>query len=479
MYLRAVKVLIGSIPVVCLLYILNQNAAFFGTHRITVHSFSQLPKSVTFAGGADVGVVATPNGSVTRPYTDQVKFAVTLPRGFETMTMAAEVDADPFATLTLSARTSAVASQSASFRLPTAFGSSWRSTTLDGGRLFIQGHENIQNADAFWSAFKTFRKVYTLSGDLASAIPSNLYAASADLRDVHLASDYRGPLIMNVFLSNETKSIQFSKRDLDYTPGPDTLHFSLERAGNVILTRNIEDGSGQRQLIEVSLPELQGGFYTLRFTPNNEDSLLSDVRFRGADVHIQQGVFLGPAPQAVTLYTTCSTFIAAAAHDLGLQSSFTVNGRKVDLKAVKQENTVRFTGPIGTIVIPRGDVSLSSPCGFQLKPEHPIRQAFTALTKRITPLPAFTSGALKKAEVVFDTAKPVEQKGKSGYVIEETFDLHTLSAKGKTFTFALESPGLTTRPGAYLHITRVTFTARRPAFSLSDVPKAFKAIFTR
>ena len=96
--LLVVKILLTAVPIFVFLFILNQNFAFTGVHRVSISSFTDLPRSVQYAGGADVGVVATPDGKRTPLYTDQVKFAVTLPRGFDTMTMTAELDADPFAT---------------------------------------------------------------------------------------------------------------------------------------------------------------------------------------------------------------------------------------------------------------------------------------------------------------------------------------------------------------------------------------------
>ena len=61
-----------------------------------------------------------------------------------------------------------------------------------GGRLQLRDKTNIQSADEFWAAIKTFRRVYTLSGDLTSLIPSSSYASSAQLVDIRLAADYRG-----------------------------------------------------------------------------------------------------------------------------------------------------------------------------------------------------------------------------------------------------------------------------------------------
>ncbi len=474
--LLVVKILLTAVPIFVFLFILNQNFAFTGVHRVSISSFTDLPRSVQYAGGADVGVVATPDGKRTRPYTDQVKFAVTLPRGFDTMTMTAELDADPFATLILDAKAAPSNNQAATFHLPTAFGSGWRSTVLDGGRLQLRDKTNIQSADEFWAAIKTFRRVYTLSGDLTSLIPSSSYASSAQLVDIRLAADYRGPLVMTAYLDSGTKDIRFTKKDLNFTPGADTLRFTLERGGETIAAQNVGDDTGKSQDAVVDLPELAGGFYTLRFTPNNEDSIVRNIQFRGAEVLIQNRIFLGQAPNALTFYTTCPTFTAEAVHELGLKSSFTINGRKVALKTIKKAQEITFQGSVGTIGIPRGDVSLTSTCGFQLKPEQPIRKALDALTKRIVPLPEFSAATLKNAEAVFDGTQLAQTKTKSGYIIEKTFNLHKLSVKGKTFTFSLENPGLTTRPGAFLHIKKITFTAKRPAFSFADIGKAFKAL---
>lgn len=477
--LRLLKAIIGIVPIVILLIILNNNFVFTGIHRINISSFLHLPASVQYVGSAEVGVVSTLTGNYTRPYQDSIDFAVTLPRGFDTMTMKAEVDADPYATLILRAKVSPTASKTSAFRLPTAFGSDWRSTTLDGGRLQLRDHANIQNAEAFWAAFQTFRKVYTVSGDLVSAIPKNLYAESVKIEDVHLNADYRGSLTLNAYLDSSTKEVRFFKRDLDYSSGTDTLNFTLERGGKLIVEHNLGDGNGESQEAVVPLPEIVGGFYTLHFTPNNEDSVVSSIRFRGAEVLMQGNIFLGPSAEVITYYTTCSKFTVEAVHALGLESSINVNGRHVTIKTLKKAQEVRANTGVSTITIPRGDVSIYSQCGFSLEREQPTRDAFNALTKRIVLLPEFTNATLRNIDVVFDDTQLAQIKTKSGYIIEKSFDLHTLAAKGKTFTFSIESPGLTTRTGAYLHIKSITFTAKRPPFSFADITKVFKVLLKR
>jgi len=460
-----------------ILWFINQNVAFLGTYTVQIGNFFHLPRSVKFAPGYEAVIFDAPTGLVARPLKDRTAFQVTLPRGFETLTMKAVVDADPFATLILSAKSKSSTTQATAFRLPTAFGNDWRSTALDGGRLQLRDRTDIQNADAFWAAFKTFRKVYTVSGDLASEIPTNLFAKDAQLSDIYLGVDYRGPLTINAYLDNNTKNIRFTKKDLDFVPGTETLNFTLERGGKIIAMQEVGDDGGQSQEITVELPEISGGFYDLRFVPNNEDSVVRNIQFRGIEALIQTQVFFAPSSKPITIYTSCQNFSVEAVHDLGMQSSLTVNGRKIAIKTVKKSQEVNFTGAVGTLVIPRGDVSLSSSCGFSLKPDHPIRDAFNALTKRIVPLPAFTSAAIANAEVVFDDTPLVQVKTKTGYVIEKQFNLHALSAKGKTFTLSIESPGLSTRSGAYLYIEKLSFTAKRPVFSLSDFAKIFKTIF--
>ena len=143
--LLIVKIVLAAVPIFVFLYILNQNFAFTGVHRVTIHSFIDLPKSVVYAGGAEVGVVSTPNGKQTRPYTDQVKFAVTLPRGFDTLTVKAEFEADSYATIALGAK--ALTDQSTVYHLPSAYSSAWRSIILGSGALYIKDHSEIQNAE--------------------------------------------------------------------------------------------------------------------------------------------------------------------------------------------------------------------------------------------------------------------------------------------------------------------------------------------
>ena len=132
-----VKILLTAVPIFVFLFILNQNFAFTGVHRVSISLIYRPPTKRPVRGWCGRRSGCHTRWEAHPTYTDQVKFAVTLPRGFDTMTMTAELDADPFATLILDAKAAPSNNQAATFHLPTAFGSGWRSTVLDGGTVAV------------------------------------------------------------------------------------------------------------------------------------------------------------------------------------------------------------------------------------------------------------------------------------------------------------------------------------------------------
>lgn len=480
--LRFVKTLVVLVPIFVLLWIFNQNVALTGTHRITISSFLHLPRSVQYVGGAEVGVVSTPDGLVTRPYIDQLKFAVTLPRGFDTITMTAEVDADPFATVTLGAKVPSTApDQSVTFRNPAAFSAEWRSFQVGSGLLYVKNNTDIQNAETFWNNFSKLKKVYSIGEGLKGSIPSSFYAPNTESPAVQLPGGYRGSFAVNAYFDGKPQQVTFDTKVVYSNSGKNTLRFTLEHQGTSIITRKIPDGGRTLQRHTLDVPAGDPGFYTLRFSANSEATVVSNVQFRGDAVELGSKLFLEQSSSPVTLYTQCSDLTVEAVHQLGMQNPITLNDKQVRLPGVKKSQTLKLKSSNNTLVFPRADVGITNSCGFLLKPVGELRAAFEKIARRISVVPQLSASIVVAADFLYDpvpAARVVNEKYGT-YKIEKIFDLHTLSAKGKTFTFSLTDPGLTTQAGAFLHIKKITFTAKRPAFSFADIGKAFKALTKR
>ncbi len=473
------KFILVAVPAFVFIFILNQNFAFTGIHRIIISSFFNMPGSVRFTGGADVGIIATSEGKRTRPYTDQVVFAVTLPRGFDTLTMTAEVEADPYATVTLGAKVPNTApDQSGAFRNPAAYSAEWRSFQVGRGLLYIKNNSEIQNTDAFWNNFSKLKKVYSVGEGLKGYIPPSLYAPNTASPAVQLPGGYRGSFVINAYFNGEPQQVTFDTKVAYSLSGKNTLTVNLEHQGVSVVTKNIPDGGRTMQRHMLDVPASEPGFYTLRFSANSEATVVSNVHFQGDAVELGSSLFLDQSSSPVTLYTKCAALTVVAVHKLGAQYPISVNGVQVRLPAVKQSQNLKLKNEINTLVFPRADVGISNSCGFLLEPEVGLRAAFEKIASRITVVPHVAATTIEAADFLYDPVPlaPVVDKKSGTYKLEKTFDLHTLSAKGKTFTFSLSDPGLTTRGGAFLHINKITFTAKRPPFAFLDITKFFRAL---
>jgi hypothetical protein len=477
--LRIVKKVLIAVPIFLLLFILNKNFAFTGVHRITISSFFHLPASVQYVGSAEVGVVSTPAGNYTRPYQDSIQFAVTLPRGFETMVMKVEFAADPFATVVLSAKTPVNAKkESAAFRLPSAYGTEWRSINLGNGLLYAKNNSEIQNADTFWKTFTTLKEVYSIGDGLANSIPAQLYAKGTQVVKTQVPGSYRGNLSIRAFFDGRPQQIAFDSRVAYGTSGKNSLRVTVERFGSIVAEKNITNNVRAEQHFTVDVPAGDAGFYIVRFQPSNEVSVVRNVQFVGSAVELSASLLLDQTPNPVTLFSRCTSLSIVAAHELGMQKPVIVNGQKVKLQSAIRSQQMQTPQKVNTIIFPRGDVRVSNACGFLITANDSLRFAYEEQAQRISVTAQLTSEVQKEANFIFDPlpTATVANRGEGTFSIEKTFHLSDLYAKGKTFTFSLEEPGLTKQTDTYLHLKNISFTAKRPPFSFSDVTKVFKAL---
>jgi hypothetical protein len=114
-----------------------------------------------------------------------------------------------------------------------------------------------------------------------------------------------------------------------------------------------------------------------------------------------------------------------------------------------------------------------------LQPNSDLRKAYANVYQRITVVPQISAATVEAADFLFDplSSASIENEKEGSYSVEKTFDLHSLSAVGKKFTFSLEVQGLLSRPEAFIHLKNVTFIAHRPSFIFADISKAFQALF--
>jgi len=480
--IRLAKIVITAVPLFIFLWILNQNFAFWGIHRIRISSFLHLPQSVRYVDGSEVGIVATADGTRTRPYKDQVTFAVTLPRGFDTMNMKAEVETDVFASVTLSAKAPVNAlDQSVTYRTPTVYSTDWHSFHLGRGLLYVKNNASVQNADTFWGSFLTIKNVYSIGDSLKNSIPSELYAEGARTRDIQIPGGYRGGLVASAYFDGSPQQVSFDVGALNSASTQNSFHFAIEHQGSTIVDEKILNIGRITQHSKVRVPASTPGFYTLRFTPSTEALVVSNIRFHGDAVTLSKSLFIDQSKSSVTLYSKCANLRVAPVHQLGLQNAISVNGKQVKLQEVKKPQEVQTKSGVNTLIFPHADVSIGNSCGFTLEPESALRTAYERIGNRISVIPQLTKESLQAADFLFDPVPlaVIVDKKHNTYTVEQTFDLHQLSAKGTKFIFSLGHPGLTTQPGAYLHIKNITFTAKRTPFSFSDIRKALKGFFKR
>ena len=462
------------------LWIVNENIAFFGTHNIKISNFLHFPNSVVLSPGYEVGVFDSKEGWIARPFGNRAEFQVTLPRGFNSMDMKAEVQMDTSGTLIMGANSAGLDSESIFVNNPKILEDGWNSISVEGGKLMTKD-SSINTAEDFFNNFFKFKKIVGIGPSPESLVllPKTL----AKLGLISLAIPLRSSFSLNIYLDSSTKYLKFIKQDLNYQEGPDNLTVVIRKGNKKIASKTVPDdeesytGRNKPQDVFIKLKDLQPGFYDISFKPNNEDSVVRNLEIFGVEPRLSSNLFLGPALKSMVLFTTCQKVEIEAVKNSGFQE-FVFDGKTVNLNSAKKPISLKAAGnqPVNKLEWRKGDISINSACGFYLQEREPFRQEYNKYLDKVDITTQLDSQNIKKVDAIINTFYEVKAKDKF-LILEHTFDLKDLFAKGKTFTFYLESPGLSTRDGGYLYIKKVEFTAKRPAFSLSDIPKAFKAIF--
>lgn len=463
-----------------LIWILNENVAFFGIHKIKISNFLHFPNSVVLSPGHEVGVFDSKDGWIARPFGNKAEFQVTLPRGFNSMDMKAEVQMDTSGTLIMGANPAGLDSESIFVNNPKMLEDGWNTISVEGGKLMTKDNL-INTAEDFFNDFFKFKKIVGIGPSPESLIP--LPKTFAKLELISLPFLLRSSFSMNIYLDSSTRYLKFIKQDLNYQEGHDNLTVIIKKGNKKIASKTVADdegsytGKNKPQDVFIELKDLQPGFYDISFKPNNEDSVVRNLEILGAEPRLSNNIFLGPALKPMVLFTTCQKVEIEAAKNSGFQS-FVFDGKTANLNTVKKPISLKAASKqlVNKLEWSKGDISISSACGFYLKERKPFREEYNKYLSKVDTAMQLNSQNIKKVDAIISTFDEVKIKDKF-LILEHTFELKDLAAKGKTFSFYLESPGLNTRDGGYLYIKKIEFIAKRPAFSLSDISKAFKAIF--
>ncbi|RJO59326.1 hypothetical protein C4546_03010 [Candidatus Parcubacteria bacterium] len=476
-----IRVVILVIFALIFFWIAEENVAFFGVHKIVVKNFLNLPGSVLLTPGYEVGVLDTGDGLAARPFRSRSELQVTLPRGFETMDVKAEVRMDTYSQLTLGGVVqTGMEADNLTVINPRALEDGFTQIPLEGGNILLKDAQINSSADFFKNFFE-FKKIIGIGPAPLDLVPMPDF--KPELKALSVTLPLRSSFDLNVYLNQESKSIKFIKQDLNYQPGPDSLTLTLKKGHKRILTKTISDNEltngskGQPREIFVELPNLEPGLYSFLFRPNNEDSVVKNLEIFGAEPKLTGNIFLGPVSKTFALFTACNKIQVEAVKNSGFQDVF-FNNRKIYINKAKESFNLSTSEKLDFYKIEwhRGDIAIRSDCGFYLQTDLPFRNELNKYFKNVTVVSQLNKELLEEADAVLNSFSEAKFR-KDHFIVKKTFDLKELAANGKTFSFYLETPNLNSRAGGFLYIKRLEFIARRPAFSLSDIPKAFKAVF--
>lgn len=459
------------------LWFINQNVAIFGKYTAKIENFLHMPRSVSFSPGYEAAIFDSPTGLVARPLKDRVEFQVTLPRGFDSLKVSADIAMDIENSVTLSAKTLDGDADGVYIVNPAIFQGEWKTFNTPNGKI-LSRNKNVDTLGDFWDTYFDHERIIGIGPNVEQLLPSVF--TESPTQETLVSMPLRGDFTLSALLGENTKSIKFTKQDLNFQRGPDTLTVTLSYKGKRIARFKVDDdgnistGKGSLQDSEFLLSDLAPGFYTFTFDTNGEDSFVRNLTFIGSEVRFGKNIFLGPEEKPMTLYTDCKQVEAQAVKASGLQT-INFGGKNTIVKKAKENVIVSASAVPGKILFTKGDINFSTSCGFTLQEKTPMYSRYQKYLNRIESN-LFTQSAFAKADAVLDTSSiPITTK--HGLRIEHTFQLSELAAKGRTFTFVLSSPGLQARPGAYLYVEKVSFVAKRPSFRLTDIKKAFMRVF--
>ncbi|MFA6587787.1 MAG: hypothetical protein WCT08_01825 [Patescibacteria group bacterium] len=477
---KIIKFSILSIFILLLAWIIEENIAFLGIHKIKVTNFLHIPRSVILTPGYEVGVFDSENGRVARPFGNKTEFKVTLPRGFKTINMQAEVQMDLNGTLAMGAKSVDSNSEQIIVNNPKILEDGWNIIPIEGGKLLTK-KDSITTADQFFDNFLKFKKVVGIGPTPQNLIALPKIPIQTEL--INLAFPLRSDFSLNVYLDSNSKYIKLTKQDFNYIEGSDVVTITITKGSKKIISKTIPDdevaftGRNKPQDVYMELSGIQPSFYDIHFDFNNSDSMIRNLKLIGAEAKLSGDLVLGPISTPLSLLTSCKKIEVEAIKSSAFQE-FIFGDKILNLQTAKKLAIIQTNSKnlLHKLQWHKGDVAIRSSCGFYLKELSSFGKEYQKYLAKLDTTTQLDSDNIKAIDAIIDTFDEVKTR-KQFLIIDHTFELANLASKKNTFTFYLESPGLNTREGGYLYIKKLEFTAKRQAFSLGDIPKAFKAIF--
>lgn len=300
----------------------------------------------------------------------------------------------------------------------------------------------------------------------------------------------RGSHDFYFYAANENIQFQFRKFDLNRKTKSSPLTATITRVGLspdpepvlysvTVGDDGVTDGRGHigpPQFVQLKVPRVTAGLYHLHIA-TSEDVIFSDFtswqHFIGSPrLFLAAGPTYGPQfPfQPIIYRQNGSALTLAPVHDTGLQTVVAA-GKPLPLKEVRREVPIATTNGIVSVVMPKGDVIVSS-TGLVYWPGAEVIPG--------RPMPALSLAGnvdLKPYDYVLAAYVPQQTNGQ--VVIDHTFSLSKLrlsGADGKSLTFRLDAPDL--RPNDYrLGLISITATFTRSDLRWSQFVSKLRHLF--
>jgi hypothetical protein len=459
-------------------WILNENVAFFGVYKVEISNFFHLPRTVAL--NPRYKILNTNNNKFAQLASNKIEIDVVLPRGFKTIDVIAKVHTDKAVQVSLGANTAEGYSQQfEAYIVPGIFHNFSNRLNIPGGQL-ITNNPEIRSSAQFIENYIKFKKIIGVGPNPLEILP--LPKINSVWEPINIPFPIRGDFTVDAFLGPQTRSLSFQKIDLNFSSKICATTLNVTKNGKIIVQKKIYSkkslfGVAQSQLINVSLPELQEGFYALQFLTNNEGCMVQDLAFIGTEVKFSNSILLGPYNSSVHLIANCKNIDFSPSKQSGVQTVI-VNKSKYFFQKIKHVFPVKTISSPASIQLQHGDIMVRSGCGFILNQDQPIRTMVDYLNSKISILPNFTQTDIDSADAILNTLVEgkADQEGDGFFEIQKTFTLTNLAANGKKFTFYIETPN-DPKNSNYLEVKSIRFTAHRPALSFSDISKAYHSIF--
>lgn len=453
-----------------LLWIAESNIAFFGTHRIKVGNFINLPPAVQLVAKSQFTNFSDGRGQAARPNQNSSLFRFTLPRGFATASTELHYTADPEQTVILSAMSRPGEEPiRQAYRHPDAIPPQYKGFEVSGGRVYFRNPP--ETADYLWQKVTKAKNIVAIGPNVLQLLQPLVEPVKPT--SLTIPFNLRSSFTFNTFLPAGEQQVHFTKRDLNFVTGDDTFVFRVRNLTNEIMRQLLPDdgnisGKTKAQDFSITLNVPQAGFYDFIFTSNNDDSTIETLRFTGSEVALSGVAFFAARQKPVTFFSECTEVEVEAVKTAGFQTvTFGSSSKSVQTPKESVSLSAEKSG-LQPLVMPRGDIVVRSACPLLLSTDQTSRKALNALRKKITLLQDVQREKILEADVVLDSyALPTIQGDRLRAVA--TFPLARLAAEGRSFVFEISLPGYMTRSEAEIRLLDFTLIVERPHLRLKDI----------